>query len=68
MSGVSAGNRWAVVLSNRAVKALRKLERDQRALETIHKKIKFVATLYLRVEQEIELEFQGVVTWSIHQR
>ncbi|QRW10324.1 glycoside hydrolase family 39 protein [Ceratobasidium sp. AG-Ba] len=35
-----AGNRWAVVLSNRAVKELRRLERDQNALEIIHKKIK----------------------------
>ncbi|KAF8595241.1 P-loop containing nucleoside triphosphate hydrolase protein [Ceratobasidium sp. AG-I] len=38
--GTPAGNRWAVVLSNRAVKELRKLERDKGGLEIIHKKIK----------------------------
>ncbi|CAE6353708.1 unnamed protein product [Rhizoctonia solani] len=40
MSATPAGNRWAVVLSNSAVKELRKLERDQNALEIVHKKIK----------------------------
>ncbi|CEL56912.1 TPR and ankyrin repeat-containing protein 1 OS=Mus musculus GN=Trank1 PE=2 SV=3 [Rhizoctonia solani AG-1 IB] len=40
MTATPAGNRWAVVLSNNAVKELRKLERDQNALEIVHKKIK----------------------------
>ncbi|CAE6436866.1 unnamed protein product [Rhizoctonia solani] len=40
MSASPAGNRWAVVLSCNAVKELRKLERDQSALEIVHKKIK----------------------------
>ncbi|KAG8731048.1 hypothetical protein FRC11_005260, partial [Ceratobasidium sp. 423] len=40
VSATSAGNRWAVVLSCSAVKELRKLERDQSALEIVHKKIK----------------------------
>ncbi|KAH7337230.1 P-loop containing nucleoside triphosphate hydrolase protein [Rhizoctonia solani] len=40
MSATPAGNRWAVVLSCNAVKELRKLERDQSALEIVHKKIK----------------------------
>ncbi|EUC55290.1 glycosyl hydrolase family 39 domain protein [Rhizoctonia solani AG-3 Rhs1AP] len=39
-TGLPAGNRWAVVLSARAVKELRKLERDQKALEIVHKKIR----------------------------
>ncbi|CAE6472743.1 unnamed protein product [Rhizoctonia solani] len=39
MSATPAGNRWAVVLSCNAVKELRKLERDQSALEIVHKKI-----------------------------
>ncbi|CAE6542887.1 unnamed protein product [Rhizoctonia solani] len=39
-SATPAGNRWAVVLSCNAVKELRKLERDQSALEIVHKKIK----------------------------
>ncbi|KAG8795770.1 hypothetical protein FRC12_009777 [Ceratobasidium sp. 428] len=39
-SAAPAGNRWAIMLSSRAVKELRKLERDQNALEIIHKKIK----------------------------
>ncbi|CAE6450559.1 unnamed protein product [Rhizoctonia solani] len=38
--GLPAGNRWAVVLSARAVKELRKVERDQKALEVVHKKIR----------------------------
>ncbi|KAJ1300870.1 hypothetical protein OPQ81_002508 [Rhizoctonia solani] len=38
--GLPAGNRWAVVLSSRAVKQLRKVERDQKALEVVHKKIR----------------------------
>ncbi|CAE6496461.1 unnamed protein product [Rhizoctonia solani] len=40
ISATTAGNRWAVVLSCNAVKELRKLERDQSALEIVHKKIK----------------------------
>ncbi|KDN35986.1 hypothetical protein RSAG8_11137, partial [Rhizoctonia solani AG-8 WAC10335] len=39
-TGLPAGNRWAVVLSARAVKEISQVERDQKALEVVHKKIR----------------------------
>ncbi|CCO31946.1 hypothetical protein BN14_05998 [Rhizoctonia solani AG-1 IB] len=39
-AALPAGSRWAVVLSTRAVKELRKVERDQKALDIVQKKIR----------------------------
>ncbi|CAE6528500.1 unnamed protein product [Rhizoctonia solani] len=39
-TALQAGNRWAVMVSARAAKELRKIERDQKALEIVHKKIR----------------------------
>ncbi|ELU40337.1 glycosyl hydrolases family 39 domain-containing protein [Rhizoctonia solani AG-1 IA] len=43
-TALPAGNRWAVVLSTRAVKQLRKIQRDQKALEIVHKRIRELST------------------------
>jgi hypothetical protein len=40
-AALPAGSRWAVVLSTRAVKELRKVERDQKALDIVQKKIRY---------------------------
>ncbi|KAH7325422.1 hypothetical protein B0J17DRAFT_681298 [Rhizoctonia solani] len=39
-TALPAGTRWAVVLSSRAAKALRKIERDHKALDVVYKKIR----------------------------
>ncbi|CAE6528478.1 unnamed protein product [Rhizoctonia solani] len=39
-TALQAGNRWPVVLSGGAITKLRKIERDQKALEIVHKKIR----------------------------
>ncbi|KAG8681292.1 hypothetical protein FRC11_001300, partial [Ceratobasidium sp. 423] len=40
MKGLPAGERWSVVLASRAVKELRKLHKDQNALEITWKKLR----------------------------
>ncbi|KDN41118.1 hypothetical protein RSAG8_07672, partial [Rhizoctonia solani AG-8 WAC10335] len=38
--GLPAGKRWAIMLSARARKELRKIGRDQKALEIVHNKMR----------------------------
>lgn len=45
MSSAPAKKRWAVLFASRAIRQLRKLERDQNALESVNGKIRFVKGL-----------------------